>query len=121
MSITDLIQPLVHPSNSFLRGSNENIYNQVNLRFLNPVHKAKSSLGCMASRVSVKTRSSQLVVEYFRGIGRLLFFNRNETTHSDPNAVIRTLIHWLASFDAPVESTICSDIERDRNVATAPI
>jgi hypothetical protein len=73
---------------------------------------------------SGKSTISTTVAEYFRDLGRLgafIFFDRNNPTNSDPNAVIRTLAHWLASFDCHIRSAICAAIESDNNIASAPI
>jgi len=73
---------------------------------------------------SGKSTISTTVAEYFRDLGRLgafIFFDRNNPTNSDPNAVIRTLAHWLASFDSRIRSAICAVIEGDNNIACTPI
>jgi len=73
---------------------------------------------------SGKSTISTTVAEYFRDLGRLgafIFFDRNNSANSDPNAVIRTLAHWLASFDSHIRSAICAAIEGDKNISSAPI
>lgn len=73
---------------------------------------------------SGKSTLSTTVAEYFRELGRLgafIFFDRNNPTHSDPNTVIRTLAHQLASFDAHVLSAVCAEIESDKRIAEAPM
>ena len=73
---------------------------------------------------SGKSTISTTVAEYFRDLGRLgafIFFDRNNPTNSDPNAVVRTLAHWLASFDPHIQSAICAAIESDNNIASTPI
>lgn len=71
-----------------------------------------------------KSTISTTVAEYFRDIGRLggfVFFDRNDATHSDPNAFVRTLAHQLAAFDPHIRSAICSQIEQDSRIAEAPM
>jgi hypothetical protein len=73
---------------------------------------------------SGKSTISTTVAEYFRDLGRLgafIFFDRNNPANSDPNAVIRTLAHWLASFDSHIRSVICAAIESDNKIASAPL
>jgi hypothetical protein len=67
---------------------------------------------------------STTVAKYFRELGRLgafIFFDRNDPTHSDPNAVIRTLAHQLALWDLTVQSAVCAAIEGDKGIAEAPM
>ena len=71
-----------------------------------------------------KSTISTTVAEFFRDLGRLgafIFFDRNNPVNSDPNAVVRTLAHWLASCDPHIRSAVCAGIEADNNIASAPI
>ena len=71
---------------------------------------------------SGRSTLSTTVAEYFRELGQpcaFIFFDRNDPTHSDPNAVIRTLAHQLASFDPNILSAVCAEIETDKRIAEA--
>jgi hypothetical protein len=73
---------------------------------------------------SGKSSISTTVAEYFREMDRLgcfIFFDRNDPNHNDPNAVIRTIVYRLASFDVRIRSTICAVIQRNGSVIEAPI
>jgi hypothetical protein len=73
---------------------------------------------------SGKSTISTTVAECFRDLGRLgafIFFDRNNPIHSDPNNVIRTLAHRLASFDSHIRSAVCAAIDNDGSIAEAPI
>ncbi|KAJ7142327.1 WD40-repeat-containing domain protein [Mycena epipterygia] len=54
-------------------------------------------------------------------LGAFLFFNRNEPSHSHPDAVIRTIAYWLALSDPHVGLAICAAINRDPTVVNAPL
>ena len=71
-----------------------------------------------------KSTISTTVAEYFRDLGRLgafIFFDRNDPTHSDPNAVIRTLAYRLGSFDTRIKLAVCAVVETDKSIADAPV
>jgi hypothetical protein len=71
-----------------------------------------------------KSTISTTIAEYFRDLGRLgafIFFDRNDPTHSDPNAVIRTLAYRLASFDTRIKLAVCAVVESDKSIADAPV
>src|ERR1700691_3634384 len=71
-----------------------------------------------------KSTISTTVAEYFRDLGRLgafIFFDSNDPTHSDPNAVIRTLAYRLASFDTRIKLAVCAVVESDKSIADAPV
>src|SRR5882724_6694032 len=73
---------------------------------------------------SGKSTISTTVAEYIREIsclGAFIFFDRNDPTHSDPNAVIRTLAYRLSLFHPAIKAAVCSQIEGDQTIAEAPI
>src|SRR5882724_667438 len=73
---------------------------------------------------SGKSTISTTVAEYFREIsclGAFMFFDRNDPTHSDPNAVVRTLAYRLSLFDPAIQAAVCLQIEGDKTIAEAPI
>ena len=64
---------------------------------------------------------STLSTDYLRELGRLgafiFFFDGNDPTHRDPNAVIRTQAHQVALHDPTTQSAICTAIEADKRIA----
>src|SRR5882724_1732994 len=57
--------------------------------------------------------------EYFWEISHLrafTFFDRNDPTHSNPNAVIHALAYQLLLFDPAMKATICSKMEGNKMI-----
>ena len=68
---------------------------------------------------SGKSTVSTTIANHVREMSRLgafLFFGRGK---SDPSSVIRTLAYKLALFDSSIGSSILSEIENDKDIATA--
>ncbi|KAJ7121444.1 WD40 repeat-like protein [Mycena epipterygia] len=73
---------------------------------------------------SGKSTISTTVSESFRAVDRLrafLFFDRNDSAHSHPGAVIRTIAYKLALSNPHIGSAISDAIQRDPAVVDAPI
>ncbi|KAJ7665615.1 WD40 repeat-like protein [Mycena rosella] len=73
---------------------------------------------------SGKSTISTTVSESFRTLDRLgafLFFDRNNSSQSDPAAVIRTIAYSLAIFNRHIGSAISAVIQRDPAVVNAPL
>ncbi|KAJ7615317.1 WD40-repeat-containing domain protein [Roridomyces roridus] len=70
-----------------------------------------------------KSTISTTISERFRALDRLgaFLFQRGDSAHSDPGAVIRTLAHSLGLFDARVATAISAAINRDAGIVNAPI
>ncbi|KAJ7609403.1 hypothetical protein FB45DRAFT_845337 [Roridomyces roridus] len=71
-----------------------------------------------------KSTISTTISERFRALDRLgafLFFQRGDSAHSDPGAVIRTLAYSLGLFDARFAAAISAAINRDAGIVNAPI
>ncbi|KAJ7618706.1 hypothetical protein FB45DRAFT_1097393 [Roridomyces roridus] len=71
-----------------------------------------------------KSTISTTISERFRALDRLgafLFFQRGDSAHSDPGAVIRTLAYSLGLFDARFAAAITAAIDRDAGIVNAPI
>ncbi|KAJ7611219.1 WD40-repeat-containing domain protein [Roridomyces roridus] len=71
-----------------------------------------------------KSTISTTMSERFRALDRLgafLFFQRGDSTPSDPGAVIRTLAYSLGLFDARFAAAIAAAINRDAGIVNAPI
>ncbi|KAJ6532351.1 WD40-repeat-containing domain protein [Mycena capillaripes] len=71
-----------------------------------------------------KSTISTTISEVFRGLNRLgafLFFDRNNTSGSNPGAVIRTIAYWLASSNPHIRTAVCDAIETDATLVTAPL
>ncbi|KZP24201.1 WD40 repeat-like protein [Athelia psychrophila] len=71
-----------------------------------------------------KSTLATTIAEYFRGLhrrGAYLFFDRNSPTESSPSRVIGTLVYQLAEHDEGVRSAVSAAIERDPQLATAPL
>ncbi|KAL5521305.1 hypothetical protein ACEPAG_9228 [Sanghuangporus baumii] len=68
---------------------------------------------------SGKSTVSTTVASHFRDMSRLgafLFFERGK---SEPSSVIRTIAYKLALFDSSIGTSILSEIENDKDIATA--
>ncbi|KAJ7121462.1 WD40 repeat-like protein [Mycena epipterygia] len=73
---------------------------------------------------SGKSTISTTVSESVRTVDRLgafLFFDRNDSAHSHPGAVIRTIAYKLALSNPHIGSAISAAIQRDPAVVDAPI
>ncbi|KZP15975.1 hypothetical protein FIBSPDRAFT_832257 [Athelia psychrophila] len=71
-----------------------------------------------------KSTLATTIAEYFRGLqrrGAFLFFDRNTPIESSPSRVICTLAYQLAEHDEGVRSAVSAAIERDPQLATAPL
>ncbi|KAJ7611212.1 hypothetical protein FB45DRAFT_1065901 [Roridomyces roridus] len=71
-----------------------------------------------------KSTISTTISERFRALDRLgafLFFQRGNSAHSDPAAVVRTLAYSLGLFDARFAAAITAAINRDAGIVNAPI
>ncbi|KAJ7609458.1 WD40-repeat-containing domain protein [Roridomyces roridus] len=71
-----------------------------------------------------KSTISTTISERFRPLDRLgafLFFQRGDSAHSNPGAVIRTLAYSLGLFDARFAAAITAAINRDAGIVNAPI
>ncbi|KZP24285.1 hypothetical protein FIBSPDRAFT_857374, partial [Athelia psychrophila] len=71
-----------------------------------------------------KSTLATTIAEYFRGLqrrGAFLFFDRNSPIESSPSRVICTLAYQLAEYDEGVRSAVSAAIERNPQLATAPL
>ncbi|KZP22874.1 hypothetical protein FIBSPDRAFT_952452 [Athelia psychrophila] len=71
-----------------------------------------------------KSTLATTIAEYFRGLqrrGAFLFFDRNSPIESSPSRVICMLAYQLAEHDEVVRSGVAAAIERDPQLATAPL
>ncbi|KZP10825.1 hypothetical protein FIBSPDRAFT_989169, partial [Athelia psychrophila] len=71
-----------------------------------------------------KSTLATTITEYFRGLqrrGAFLFFDRNSPIESSPSRFICTLVYQLAEHDEGVRSAVSAAMERDPQLATAPL
>ncbi|KZP08039.1 hypothetical protein FIBSPDRAFT_1052611 [Athelia psychrophila] len=71
-----------------------------------------------------KSTLATTIAEYFKGLqrrGAFHFFDRNSPIESSPSRVICTLAYQLAEHDEVVRSGVAAAIERDPQIATAPL
>src|SRR5882724_2267800 len=104
-------------------GTRQNILTSIT-EWLTMPSEGKNILWLHGLAGSGKSTISTTVAEYFRELSRLgafIFFDRNDPTQSDPNAVIRTLVYRLSLFDPAIQAAVCSQIEGDKTIAEAPL
>jgi NACHT domain len=73
---------------------------------------------------SGKSTIATTIAEYFRELGRLgafMFFDRNNSSGSEPATVVPTLCYKLASFDPTIRAAVCAQIECDSSVTEASL
>ncbi|KAK6991838.1 WD40 repeat-like protein, partial [Favolaschia claudopus] len=89
-----------------------------------PDHGARNILWFTGVAGSGKSTIATTLSESFRHVHRLgafLFFDRNDSTRSDPNGVIRTMAYLLALSNPHIATEISGVIVRDPAIVNAPI
>ncbi|KZP16022.1 hypothetical protein FIBSPDRAFT_68467 [Athelia psychrophila] len=107
-----------------LPGTMQDRQNEIIDWLMNPSDQAQNVWWLRGAAGLGKSTLATTIAEHFRGLrrrGAFLFFDRNSPIESSPSRVICTLAYQLAEHDEGVRSAVSAAIERDPQLATAPL